>query len=197
MKNVNWMILSIVIIFSSACETKYEEVTVPNLFTIKIPAGLSEVKEKSKDVDLLYGGYFSEEAVAVIHYDQTHIDTAYVNLMRMIQGGLSLNLLKEEKVTKMTETKVNGLKAIIALIEGTMEVKDDDDLYLYGMAVFIEGKKNVYQLLVIGDKEELMQPGKRYQIIVNSFKELGSSNAVSPKIKNGSGASGNKTPATK
>ena len=131
MKNVNWIIAySIVIIFLSACETKYEEVTVPDLFKIKVPTTLFNFsKEKPDELDLAYGNSFGDsEALVVLHMarkDYPALDTNFIAPEKKA-GRLAGNFFKNEKCIKVISTKVNNMKAIQAIVNGEFQLEDEE-----------------------------------------------------------------------
>ena len=55
------------------------------------------------------------------------------------------------------------------------KLEDEEVEHLYAMVTFVEGKKNIYQIIMMDSKNNLLkqdQLTKKYQVILDSFQEI-------------------------
>ena len=124
------------------------------------------------EIDILYSNLLNGETIIITHTkrENARLDTTYFELTKDL-SQFSLGTLENKKYTQKQVSKVNNMTVIQGKIDIDKAIKGMAH-YAEGLLVMIEGKKNIYQIMIVGYKKELLDPKGDYQAMINSFKEL-------------------------
>jgi len=151
-------------------------------YSLQIPGSMSSTTQLNDEAALQYQNIIKELYVIVIDETKAEVQTAldenglqydYTNDLQGyydLVGNNILSTLSRETLPKPVDTTINGLKAKVLDIEGTVEGQD-----IYWKFAFIEGKKKYYQIMTwtLASRKDTHEAVMR--AMVNSFKETSKS----------------------
>jgi hypothetical protein len=178
MKKLPILLLAVVAVLLTACESKPETVTIKNKYSVDLPSFLSEsATELNKDASLQYENGAREFYVVVI--DESRKEFNDVMASGELGYGADLDGYSQFLVDDVRETigdtstvkpvnaKINGLDARLASLAGTVE-----GLNVYWRVGYIQGKKDYYQVLCWTLLENKDKYDAQMGEIIKSFKEV-------------------------
>ncbi|MBQ6722949.1 MAG: hypothetical protein IJQ84_00330 [Paludibacteraceae bacterium] len=159
-------------------------VVVDNRFSIDIPSFLSERHDLSEDASVQYGSRTLDIAYQVIDEPkdefiqalkeiEEHVpfdsDKTLLDKMAIISLGNYYEDLDKVEIGDYTETTINGLKAVtLYAFQQRTFFKDA----LYGSFAFIEGKKTMYQIIILSGGTSISKLAEKLEESIQSFREL-------------------------
>ena len=173
------LVFSLALLFvSCASEEGVQTVTVDNLYSLTIPAFLSEGSDLHEDASLQYQHIFKEFYVIVIDESKAELqelmefneladyyDIDLDGYTDLIGDGLYESLINATQ-TDFVEDNVNGMPARFSTIDGTID--GVDIYYEYGI---YEGAETWYQVIVwtLSDRQDKYKD--EMKAILKSLKE--------------------------
>ncbi|MCH4896873.1 hypothetical protein E0494_09190 [Marinilabiliaceae bacterium JC040] len=182
LKNVNkltFILISVVLLFSSCSITKPKVIKVKEKYSITIPYNFTQSNNINSEASLQYTDARKDFFVIVIDESQEEFKKALVdnNLIEQypnnLEGYAGLLLLsmkqnfKYGKISEMKDIKINNMNAKIAEVN---EKVSGFDIY-YNIAL-VKGKKTFYQILTWTRSKRKIECKKEMDMMINSFKEL-------------------------
>ena len=173
------LVFSLALLFvSCASEEGVQTVTVDNLYSLTMPAFLSEGEDLNEDASLQYYHMFKEFYVVVIDESKAELNsimeesglTEYTNInvddYTELVGSSLYESMSDGDQSDFTEHTVNGMPARFSTLDGTI---DGVDIY-YEYGVY-EGADTWYQVIVwtLSDRQDKYKD--QMKAILKTLKE--------------------------
>ena len=162
----------------------FQNVVVKNKYSINVPSFLSPTTKLSEDASLQYWNKTLDIAFQVVDEPKDDfvesIDELNSELPDFGKGDSLLDKLATVSLCNMfdmdkveignyLDTKINGLNAItLNAFQKRTFLKDA----LYGSFAYIEGKNDLYQILIISGGTSIRKLADKLEESISSFKEL-------------------------
>lgn len=162
-----------------------QHVVVDNRFAIDIPYFLSERHDLSEDASIQYGNSTldisfqvvdepKDEFIDMINELESQLSNSDPNQtlldkMAVICLGNYFEDMDKVEIGDYTETQINGLNAVtLNAFQKRTFFKDA----LYGSFAFIEGKKTLYQIIILSGGTSISKLAEKLESCIQSFEEL-------------------------
>lgn len=160
-----------------------QNVVVKNMYSINVPSFLSPTTKLGEDASLQYWNKTLDITFQVIDEPKSEFIESVEELQQEMPSfgeGKSLldkmavltvgNMFEDDvEMGNYTETTINGLNAVtLSVFQKRTFFKDA----VYGSLAFIEGKDNLYQILILSGGTSISKLADKLEESINSFKEL-------------------------
>ena len=166
------------LIFTS-CEQADQTVIIDNRYSLDIPSFLKESNDLNEDASLQYQNIWKEFYVIVIDetkdefhqvLEETELTDLYssniIGYSDILIEGIEESMSVHEK-SSLDSIKINGMEARTISYSGKTE-----DIDVYFLFAFIEGKNSYYQVMTwtLGERKDKYK--EQMAKIISTFKEL-------------------------
>lgn len=162
-----------------------QNVVIEGKYSIDVPTFLSPMKNLSEDASLQYGSRSLDISFVVVDEPKSE----FIEMLKDLQAEMPTVLKKDDpildsmaaivltemfdmdkvEITGRTETKINGLNALIMnVFQKRTFLKDA----VYGSFAFIEGKDTLYQVNIMSGGTSITKLSDKLEKAIHSFKEL-------------------------
>lgn len=161
-----------------------QNVVIKNMYSIDVPSFLSPTTKLSEDASLQYwnktldmtfqvidepkSAFFETIAELSAEMPEFREEKTLFDKMIALTLGNMLDMDRVE-ISNYTETTINGLKAVtLNAFQKRTFLKDA----LYGSFAFVEGKNNLYQIIILSGGASIRDFADKLEESIKSFKEL-------------------------
>ena len=156
-------------LFLTSCQsnTELRRVSVNNKFSVEIPSNFMSLP-KLPHVSFQHGNMVHEIFIQIVDnykYDDTYEEIGSKAFAKYMIEDFEQQIIVEQK-SEISETDINGMKAYVIEINGTM-----NNSKAFVILAFIEGSNDFYSLMAWSSARRQFQNRDTMKDIIFSFRE--------------------------